>query len=148
MKVGWPAARAVGRGCAAGALDFYYYSIPGGCGGLYGRPPCAAGFEPAAALGAGCVGSSSKDCDTAPLLQGLARLRARCPRHTAGVRSRPSSSSYTYPLDSTTVRPLFRSPGPRLGSAYGCEFGSSLGHSPPHQPGVVLGSPLVCVASL
>ena len=52
------------------------------------------------------------------------------------------------PLDSTTVRPLFRSPGPRLGSAYGCEFGSSLGHSPPHQPGVVLGSPLVCVASL
>ena len=96
VKVGWPAARAAGRGCAAGVLDLYYYSIPGGCGGLYGRPPCAAGFEPAAALGAGCVGSSSKDCDTAPLLQGLARLRARCPRHTAGVRSRPSSSSHAY----------------------------------------------------
>ena len=68
----------------------------GGCGGPRGRPPRAAGSGLAAALGKGCVGSSSKDCDTAPLLQGLARLRARCPRHTAGVRSRPSSSSYTY----------------------------------------------------
>ena len=82
------------------------------------------------------------------LLQGLARLRARCPRHTAGVAFKAVVLILHLPLDSTTVRPLFRSPGPRLGSAYGCEFGSSLGHSPPHQPGVVLGSPLVCVASL
>ena len=80
--------------------------------------------------------------------QGLARLRARCPRHTAGVAFKAVVLILHLPLDSTTVRPLFRSPGPRLGSAYGCEFGSSLGHSPPHQPGVVLGSPLVCVASL
>ena len=115
VKVGWPAARAVGRGCAAGALDFYYYSIPGGCGGLYGRPPCAAGFEPAAALGAGCVGSSSKDCDTAPLLQELARSLARCPRPTAGVRAR---RRLHLPISySTTVRPMFRCPGPSLGSA-------------------------------
>jgi hypothetical protein len=115
VKVGWPAARAVGRGCAAGALDFYYYSIPGGCGGLYGRPPCAAGFEPAAALGAGCVGSSSKECDTAPLLQELARSLARCPRPTAGVRAR---RRLHLPISySTTVRPMFRCPGPSLGSA-------------------------------
>ena len=96
VKVGWPAARAAGRGCAAGVLDLYYYLIPGGVAALAAArlAPPASGL--AAALGKGCVGSSSKDCDTAPLLQGLARLRARCPRHTAGVRSRPSSSSYTY----------------------------------------------------
>ena len=80
VKVGWPAARAVGRGCAAGALDFYYYSIPGGRSGLYGRSPCAAGSELAAAPGAGCAGSSSEDCDTAPLLQEPVHSLAPCPR--------------------------------------------------------------------
>ena len=34
VKVGWPAARAAGRGCAAGVLDLYYYSIPGGVAAL------------------------------------------------------------------------------------------------------------------
>lgn len=80
VKMGWPAARATGRGCAAGALDFYYYSIPGGRSGLYGRSPCAAGSELAAAPGVGCAGSSSEDCDTAPLLQGPVHSLAPCPR--------------------------------------------------------------------
>ena len=34
VKVGWPAARAAGRGCAAGVLDLYYCSIPGGVAAL------------------------------------------------------------------------------------------------------------------
>ena len=38
MKVGWPAARAAGRGCAAGVLDLYYYLIPGGVAALAAAP--------------------------------------------------------------------------------------------------------------
>ena len=133
-----PAARAAGRGCAAGALDFYYYSIPGGCSGLYGRSPCAAGSELAAAPGAGCAGSSSEDCDTAPLLQEPVHCSPRV-LGLAGVRAR--RRLHLPPSYSTTVRhTMFRCPGPPLGSALW--FVSPVptkGHSPPHQPSVVLG---------